>query len=153
MSCGATCAKFLLQFFNFVFWLTGCVLLGVSIWILVDNDAWKLLHVATLGSSEDLVRSAAITLCVVGSVVFFIAFLGCCGAMKESVCMLNTVVPDTCCVLVDEKATDHKPTNRTACNIAAQTHSTDGIYYHYQIFMIVLAFCLVCEVRNKGVLA
>ena len=76
---------------GFLLQLTGCVLLGVSIWILVDKDAWSYLRVATLGDSEDLVKAAAITLCVVGGAVFLIAFLGCCGAMKENVCMLNTV--------------------------------------------------------------
>jgi len=33
----------------------------------------------------------AITLIVLGSIVFIIAFLGCCGAIRESHCMIITV--------------------------------------------------------------
>ncbi len=67
------------------------MILGVGIWSLVDDNALKLMHVASVDSDDDLIRGAAITFCVIGAIVFVTGFLGCCGAMRESSCMLMMV--------------------------------------------------------------
>lgn len=41
--------------------------------------------------SVDELWSAPIIMIVIGAIVFIIAFLGCCGAIKESSCMVLTV--------------------------------------------------------------
>ncbi|XP_016096686.1 CD81 antigen-like [Sinocyclocheilus grahami] len=38
------CIKYLLFFFNFIFWLAGCVILGVSLWLRHDNKTSSLLE-------------------------------------------------------------------------------------------------------------
>lgn len=71
--------------------VVGGVLLGVGIWVMADPNALKMLHVATLDSGDGLVKASAIVLIVVGSIIFLTGFLGCCGAIRESPCMLLTV--------------------------------------------------------------
>ena len=66
-------------------------MLGVGIWALADDDVFQLLHVASVDTSDSLVHAAAITLVVVGAIVFLTGFMGCCAAIKESPCMLMTV--------------------------------------------------------------
>uniref|UniRef100_A0A8C7FTR3 CD63 antigen n=1 Tax=Oncorhynchus kisutch TaxID=8019 RepID=A0A8C7FTR3_ONCKI len=109
---GMKCVKYLLFFFNFIFWLCGLTLivLGVLVQVAVHN---------TVVINNVSASSAPIVLIVVGVVVFFIAFFGCCGAWKESYCMVTMFslllgliiiteignfgpgtnsVPDSCCV-------------------------------------------------------
>ncbi|XP_029453041.1 tetraspanin-8 [Rhinatrema bivittatum] len=79
------CLKYSMFIFNLLFWVCGCIILGVSIWLRVSKDAQKDfgLQLASSGlfSSIDL-------LIAVGSIIMVLGFLGCCGAMKESKCML-----------------------------------------------------------------
>ena len=85
-------ARVLYVFYStFCLQLAGAVLLGIGIWFLVDENALKYLHIANVGTSDNLVRAASITITTVGSVVFLTGFLGCCGAIRESPCMLTTV--------------------------------------------------------------
>ena len=65
--------------------------MGIGIWFLVDENALRLLNIAKMDTTDGLVRAAAITLTVVGSVVFLTGFLGCCGAIRESPCLLTMV--------------------------------------------------------------
>lgn len=77
------CVRFILFAFNALFWLTGLGLLGVGIWARVQfSDYMKL-------SSHDY-STACYVLIGAGVFVTIIGFLGCCGALKEQVCMLKT---------------------------------------------------------------
>ncbi|ROL52761.1 CD81 antigen [Anabarilius grahami] len=38
------CIKYMLFFFNFIFWLAGCVILGVSLWLRHDTKTSSLLE-------------------------------------------------------------------------------------------------------------
>ncbi|XP_072341208.1 tetraspanin-8-like [Scyliorhinus torazame] len=77
------CIKYSMFFFNFLFWLCGSIILGVSIWLRVGKNAGKV-------SGVNIVEfyPAINLLITVGSIVMVLGFLGCCGAMKESKCML-----------------------------------------------------------------
>ncbi|CAH1257038.1 TSPAN8 [Branchiostoma lanceolatum] len=83
--CCASIIKILLFIFNFVFWVTGAVLLGVGIWLRVDQDVSRFV-------SGDLNMSWFYTACYVmiaaGAITMVTGFLGCCGAMKENKIML-----------------------------------------------------------------
>ena len=64
--------------------LTGLGLLGVGIWARVQfSDYMKL-------SSHDY-STACYVLIGAGVFVTVVGFLGCCGALKEQVCMLKSV--------------------------------------------------------------
>ncbi|KAM6419832.1 tetraspanin-8 [Pluvialis apricaria] len=76
------CMKYSMFIFNFLFWVCGSVILGVSVWIRVSKDAQEELEIdSSLFAGVDL-------LIAVGSIIMVLGFLGCCGAIKESRCML-----------------------------------------------------------------
>ncbi|XP_050050028.1 leukocyte surface antigen CD53-like [Dermacentor andersoni] len=79
--CGMSCVKNLLFIFNFFFAISGIVI------IVCGGYSLHLFKKTGPVIGEDYV-SAPIILIVVGSIVFLVAFLGCCGAMQESYCML-----------------------------------------------------------------
>ncbi|KAG7495693.1 Tetraspanin-8 [Solea senegalensis] len=73
------CVKYLLFFFNLLFWVSGCIILGVSIYLKVHKDSNGLLNESIPGI--DL-------LIAIGVIIMVLGFLGCCGAIKENRCML-----------------------------------------------------------------
>ncbi|KAM9344187.1 CD63 antigen [Pholidichthys leucotaenia] len=80
--CGK-CIKYLLFFFNFIFWICGMVL------IVVGAVLWKNLH-TTFHVEDASASPVPIVIIVVGVVIFLISFFGCCGAWKENTCMITT---------------------------------------------------------------
>uniref|UniRef100_A0A671E246 Tetraspanin n=1 Tax=Rhinolophus ferrumequinum TaxID=59479 RepID=A0A671E246_RHIFE len=76
--------KYLMFAFNLLFWLGGCGILGVGIWLAATQG-----NFATLSSSFPSL-SAANLLIVTGSLVMAIGFVGCIGAIKEHRCLLLT---------------------------------------------------------------
>uniref|UniRef100_A0A8C0H1M0 Tetraspanin 8 n=1 Tax=Chelonoidis abingdonii TaxID=106734 RepID=A0A8C0H1M0_CHEAB len=78
----SSCMKYSMFIFNVLFWMCGCIILGVSIWMRVSKAAQEDLNLdSSLFSAVDLMIA-------VGSIIMVLGFLGCCGAMKESQCML-----------------------------------------------------------------
>ncbi|XP_068938269.1 tetraspanin-8 [Petaurus breviceps papuanus] len=77
--------KYTMFIFNFIFWLCGCVILGVSIYVRVNKHGRDIISV-----EEDMVEvhAAANLLISVGAIIMVLGFLGCCGAVKENRFML-----------------------------------------------------------------
>nr|XP_057923477.1 tetraspanin-8-like [Doryrhamphus excisus] len=73
------CIKYLLFFFNLLFWLSGCIILGVSIYLKVSKNGNVITDESLPG--VDL-------LIAVGVIIMVLGFLGCCGAIKENRCLL-----------------------------------------------------------------
>jgi len=82
MDCGHSVLKYILFFFNFLFWILGIVVMGVGIYSRVNSSNYDTL----LGDGG--ISSAANILIVSGIFVSLIGFVGCCGALKESKTML-----------------------------------------------------------------
>ncbi|XP_043242337.1 CD63 antigen-like isoform X1 [Amphibalanus amphitrite] len=80
---GMKCVKYLIFFFNFIFVISGIAL--VTLGAVIKGYYNKYLDF--LG---DGVVGAPILLIIVGVVIFFVAFMGCCGAIRESYCMTMT---------------------------------------------------------------
>ncbi|KAL3974846.1 hypothetical protein ACER0C_023472 [Sarotherodon galilaeus] len=80
---GMKCVKYLVFFFNFIFWLCGLALIVVGIMVQVSLNK-------TLKITDPTASAAPIILIGVGVVIFFISFFGCCGAFKENYCMVTT---------------------------------------------------------------
>lgn len=78
----SSCMKYSMFIFNFIFWVCGCIILGVSIWLRVSKSAREEFNI------DDKLFSGVYLLIAVGSIIMVLGFLGCCGAMKESQCML-----------------------------------------------------------------
>ncbi|XP_059834425.1 tetraspanin-8-like [Hypanus sabinus] len=78
------CIKYSMFIFNFLFWLCGSIILGVSIWLRVSKEAVK--QIGEMDISE--FYTAVNVLIAVGAIIMVLGFLGCCGAIRESQCML-----------------------------------------------------------------
>lgn len=81
-----TCIRYLMFAFNFLFWLLGCAILGVGIWVRVDEDFAKYVNNS---SHFGLLYTGAYIFIVVGILIMMVGFLGCCGAIRENQCMLG----------------------------------------------------------------
>ncbi|XP_045221505.1 leukocyte surface antigen CD53 isoform X2 [Macaca fascicularis] len=76
--------KYVLFFFNLLFWICGCCILGFGIYLLIHNNFGVLFHnlpSLTLGN----------VFVIVGSIIMVVAFLGCMGSIKENKCLLMSL--------------------------------------------------------------
>ncbi|XP_033881237.1 tetraspanin-8-like [Acipenser ruthenus] len=73
------CMKYSMFFFNFLFWLCGCFILGVSIWLRVSKDVQHTVQ-------ADI--PAVNLMIAIGAIIMGLGFFGCCGAIRESRCLL-----------------------------------------------------------------
>ncbi|XP_023148824.1 tetraspanin-8 [Amphiprion ocellaris] len=73
------CIKYLLFFFNLLFWLSGCIILAVSIYLKVSKHNSKITDESLPG--VDLMIA-------IGVIIMVLGCLGCCGAIRENRCML-----------------------------------------------------------------
>lgn len=90
LSCGGSCMKVLLIIFNVLFFLGGAAILGIGIWLTVDPAIKNYISEVTPDGTDPYWKGATILLMTVGAATFVIGFFGCCGACKESPCMLTT---------------------------------------------------------------
>ncbi|XP_075220015.1 CD63 antigen-like [Lycorma delicatula] len=79
----STAIKYILFVFNLIFVVTGIALLGVGIVIKGVYSEYE-------AFLDDRFFSAPSLLVFVGTIIFFIAFFGCCGAIRENHCMVMT---------------------------------------------------------------
>ncbi|XP_049599790.1 tetraspanin-4 [Syngnathus scovelli] len=76
------CVKYVMFVFNLIFWLGGCGLFGVGVWLSFSQSEFSSLPL----SFPSL--SAANLLLVAGGITMVTGFLGCLGALKEQRCLL-----------------------------------------------------------------
>ncbi|XP_067655595.1 CD9 antigen-like isoform X1 [Haliotis asinina] len=81
-----TCIKYLMFAFNFLFWLLGMAILAIGIWVRVDPNFSQFMD-QTVSSNPTYV--AAYLFIAIGCIVVVIGFFGCCGAIRESQCLLG----------------------------------------------------------------
>jgi len=82
MDCGMKCVRMLLFVFNFLFWAMGVLLLVIGVMGRTSSSNWKEMI------QDTFVLNAANIIIAAGVIVGLIGFLGCCGALKKSKCML-----------------------------------------------------------------
>lgn len=85
--------KFMLFFFNFIFFLCGLIIIIAASFFLASRNEY---HYFT-GESGIAV---AVALICVGVFIFLTGFFGCCGAMRENYCMLFTYAVIIFCLLL-----------------------------------------------------
>jgi len=83
--------KMLLFLFNGLFFLGGAAMMGIGIWFIADPSISEKFDNIAVGA-DNLFKAAAITMIAVGVLILIIGFFGCCGAIRESQCMLCTFV-------------------------------------------------------------
>ncbi|XP_041131156.1 CD81 antigen-like [Polyodon spathula] len=85
------CIKYLLFIFNFIFWLAGGVILGVSLWLRHEPQTSELMGLQLDGEQPPSTFYVCVYILItVGAVMMFVGFLGCYGAIQESQCLLGT---------------------------------------------------------------
>ncbi|KAG9269935.1 tetraspanin-2 isoform X1 [Astyanax mexicanus] len=84
---GMKCVKYLLFIFNFIFWMMGSLVLAVGLWLRLEQDTVALL--GSDGAPENFFIGVYI-LIVAGGLVMLVGFFGCCGAVRESQCLLGS---------------------------------------------------------------
>lgn len=82
--CSVFFLKGVLVVFNFLFGLIGCVLIGVSLWTLLDKSAYM-----GVMSSEVFTATTYILLAT-GIAAVILAIIGCAGTVREIRCLLLT---------------------------------------------------------------
>lgn len=75
--------KYLLFFFNLIFWISGIALIAIGALIKAKYDDFMKL-------SDHNVTAGAVFFIIIGVIVAIVGFLGCCGAWKENYCMVTT---------------------------------------------------------------
>ncbi|RXN28261.1 CD9 antigen-like protein [Labeo rohita] len=82
---GMKCVKYLLFLFNFIFWLMGSLVLAVGLWLRLDPNTMSLLG----NGGPDTFFIGVYILIAAGTLVMLVGFFGCCGAVRESQCLLG----------------------------------------------------------------
>ncbi|KAF7238726.1 Tetraspanin-9 [Varanus komodoensis] len=78
------CVKVKMFVFNLIFWLGGCGVLGVGVWLAVSQGRF-----ATLSFSFPSLSAAGLFMAT-GAIIMVVGFLGCLGAATEHRCLLLT---------------------------------------------------------------
>ncbi|KAL6112538.1 tspan2 [Pungitius sinensis] len=82
---GMKCVKYLLFVFNFIFWLSGLLVLAVGLWLGFDPETAELL---TGDGAPNTFFIAVYILLGAGGLMMIVGFFGCFGAVRESQCLL-----------------------------------------------------------------
>ncbi|CAL8126394.1 unnamed protein product [Orchesella dallaii] len=88
MGCATGIVKFLMFLFNFVFVVGGVLMVTFGVLVFTGYQGFQdeYAHVVKV----DSFKAPPIILIAVGAAVFFIAFMGCCGVLRENNCMMMT---------------------------------------------------------------
>ncbi|KAM7358758.1 tetraspanin 66E isoform 2-T5 [Cochliomyia hominivorax] len=94
--CGVWIGKYVLCIFNFLFFILGTIVLGTGIWLAVDKAS--LIALLKMVENENInqftqpqvIEQMAYVLIAIGGIMFLLSFLGYCGAIRESRCLLST---------------------------------------------------------------
>ncbi|XP_006789453.1 CD9 molecule a isoform X2 [Neolamprologus brichardi] len=84
---GIKCVKYLMFIFNFFFWLAGTAVLAIGLWLRLDQKTKSLFEEP---DSSYVFYTGVYILIAAGALIMVVGFLGCCGAIRESPCMLGT---------------------------------------------------------------
>nr|XP_020469060.1 CD9 antigen isoform X2 [Monopterus albus] len=83
---GITCVKYLMFIFNFFFWVAGTAVFAVGLWLRFDAKTKGLFE----GPDSPYVFYTGVYILIgAGALMMVVGFLGCCGAIQESPCMLG----------------------------------------------------------------
>ncbi|XP_061108598.1 CD9 molecule b isoform X2 [Conger conger] len=83
---GIKCVKYLMFAFNFLFWLAGTAVFAVGLWLRFDNKTKGLFEG---DEAPSVFFTGVYILIAAGALMMVVGFLGCCGAIQESPCMLG----------------------------------------------------------------
>ncbi|XP_057204475.1 CD9 molecule a isoform X2 [Triplophysa rosa] len=82
----AKCIKYGLFILNFILWIAGTGVLGIGLWLRLDPKTKSLFEGE---NSPYIFYTGVYILIAAGALMMVVGFLGCCGAIQESPCMLG----------------------------------------------------------------
>ncbi|XP_065259901.1 tetraspanin-2 isoform X2 [Emys orbicularis] len=88
---GMRCIKFLLFAFNFVFWLAGLAVIAFGLWLRFGGVLGDL---TSEEKSPEYFYMGLYVLVGAGALMMTVGFFGCCGAVRESQCLLGAAVQE-----------------------------------------------------------
>lgn len=83
---GIKCVKYLMFMFNLIFWLAGTAVFALGLWLRLDPKTKGLFEGP---ESPYVFYTGVYILIAAGALMMVVGFLGCCGAIQESPCMLG----------------------------------------------------------------
>uniref|UniRef100_A0A668AXQ2 Tetraspanin n=1 Tax=Myripristis murdjan TaxID=586833 RepID=A0A668AXQ2_9TELE len=130
--------KTMMFIFNGCIFLAGAAILGVGVWVKVDSSSMLDLLGSLEGAPPQLAQLANVSylLMAAGAVLLVIGFLGCCGAIKESKCMLLTFFIIVLIIFLAEVA--------GACPVLSHANVTTENVFVFNTFIFVVFFQLKC---------
>ncbi|GJQ69544.1 hypothetical protein Trydic_g6643 [Trypoxylus dichotomus] len=91
--------KYLVVLVNLIFWIAGFASIILAIWMLVDRTFY-----VSMAQDISSYSISAYMLLIVGILLVIVAFLGTCGSLKESQCLLTSFAALLFVILVAEIA-------------------------------------------------
>ncbi|XP_015787860.1 CD151 antigen [Tetranychus urticae] len=82
-----SCVKYIVLIYNFIFWLLGVAILGFSILLYAESHNY-----VNFEDTQGLFDTPFFLIIILGAVMTLVGFLGCCGAIRESTCLLGTYI-------------------------------------------------------------
>ncbi|XP_076776372.1 tetraspanin-8 [Arvicanthis niloticus] len=153
----SSCLKYSMFFFNFLFWLCGTLILGLAIYVRVSKDGKEIIASGDIGTNPLV---AVNILIAVGAIIMVLGFLGCCGAIKESRCMLLLFFIGLLLILLLQvaagilgatfKSQTNRILNETLYENAKLLSETSNEAKEFQKAMIVLQTELKCCGLDRG---
>lgn len=93
MGCCRVLAKIVLITFNVIFFLSGLGLVGLGVYVMLTPQVAEIDKLfVEAGISTALIHGLSYGIIAVGAVCTIAGFTGCCGAVKESRCLLGTYI-------------------------------------------------------------
>ncbi|KAH8415986.1 hypothetical protein KR222_006083 [Zaprionus bogoriensis] len=84
MDCGAVLVKYVLFIFNILFVICGILLIVLGSYMVAEIKSFTSIE------ETYTANSVAIIILILGCIIFLVAFIGCCGAIRENSCALST---------------------------------------------------------------
>uniref|UniRef100_A0A8B9H5A5 Tetraspanin 2b n=1 Tax=Astyanax mexicanus TaxID=7994 RepID=A0A8B9H5A5_ASTMX len=146
---GMKCVKYLLFIFNFIFWMMGSLVLAVGLWLRLEQDTVALL--GSDGAPENFFIGVYI-LIVAGGLVMLVGFFGCCGAVRESQCLLGSL---NCCGTASTRSAQ---CTNTDCESAIEEFFNSKLFIigyvgigiaGVMIIGMIFSMVLCCAIRNS----
>ncbi|XP_067664804.1 tetraspanin-8-like [Haliotis asinina] len=96
-----TCAKYTLIVFNFLFMVAGMAGVVLGILTIVDKPLLNYLgNVDASGTTQGVITSGTYAIIVGSCIIILFAIFGCCGACRESKCLLGVYIGLLCITLI-----------------------------------------------------
>ncbi|OON14177.1 tetraspanin family protein, partial [Opisthorchis viverrini] len=104
-----------------------CLKCAICALLLIIVGSWVQVKFSDYGPElQKIWQAAPIALIVLGAIILLVSFLGCCGAIKENVCMLYTIDPEIEKILKDAVRDYPKPEIQQSIDLIQRTFECCG---------------------------